>query len=408
MKIISISIIVGLIILAIIGCIIMSETDEVDPLELTFFQETYEESREQFRKLAVSLKKQFNNVEISRLMVPSEVGSDLSIDTIYFPAQNETKKILIMSSGVHGIEGFTGSAVQRYFMMKVLKFETLRNMGVLLIHSINPYGFKQERRVSENNVDMNRNFDVNKTLFSRKNEGYGKIIQYLNPQKKVKVGYFRNGFFFIKSIYYILRYKMESLRQSTLQGQYEFKEGIFYGGDDFERQKGWLERLILGKTRDYEYVLVIDLHTGYGERGKLHLLPGAVQDTERKALLERMFKDFTIDWPSTKNEFIIVRGSFRDYVGNLIADDKKYIGTVFEFGTLDSHKTVGSIRSLHNIILENQGFHHGYKNDKKEKIVKKRFREMFFPSSEIWRSQIMKQVSEILPILIDRFADIDS
>jgi hypothetical protein len=39
---------------------------------------------------------------------------------------------------------------------------------------------------------------------------------------------------------------------------------------------------------------------------------------------------------------------------------------VFEFGTLDSQTTMGSIKSLHNLIVENQGVHHGYKTKKDE------------------------------------------
>ncbi len=382
----------------------ISDKGEVDASKLTLFYESYDENREQFRLLAASFQNRFRDVEIGKHVLKSSIDSDLSIDTIYIPAQNETKRLVIMSSGVHGIEGFTGSAVQRYFMSEVLDEAVLRNMGVLLIHAINPYGFKYGRRASENNVDMNRNFNINKDLFLNKNEGYTRINHFLNPPKKAKAGYFGNSFFFIKTVYYILKYNMGALRQSTIQGQYEFKNGIFYGGNDFEQQKEWLERLISEKINGYEFVFVIDIHTGFGERGKLHYLPGNVKDTNRKILLETMFRGYTIDWPKTEKNFCIVRGGFVDCVGNLIPADKKYIGTVFEFGTLNSHKIVGSIRSLHNMILENQGFHHGYKNNKAEKIVKNRFREMFFPSSEIWRSQAMKQTSEILQVLIDRYA----
>jgi hypothetical protein len=373
-----------------------------------FFYETYDENRQQFKQLAASLQNQFEDVEISKFIVKSETDPDLSIDTIYIPAQNEAKRLLIMCSGIHGVEGFTGSAVQRYFMSEVLDKKVLKNMGVLLIHAINPYGFKYGRRVSENNVDMNRNFDISRELFNIKNEGYVKINQFLNPVGETNEGYLRNGFLFTKTLYYIFRYKMKTLRQSTVQGQFEFKKGIFYGGNDFEAQNQWLERLITSKTRNYSFVFVIDIHTGYGERGKLHYLPGNVQDAERRTLLETIFKDYVIDWPRREKDFYIVRGGFRDYVGNLIPDEKKYIGIVFECGTLNSHKTVGSVRSLHNVILENQGFHHGYKNDEAEESVKKRFREMFFPSSKIWRSQVMKQASEILPILIDRYAELNS
>ena len=215
----------------------ITDKGEVDSSMLTFFHETYDENREQFRRLAASLQREFSDVEISKCIVKSEVDSDLTIDAVYIPARNEAKKLMIMTSGVHGMEGFTGSAVQQYFMTEVLDGEVLQNMGVLLIHAINPYGFKYQRRVSENNVDMNRNFHINKDLFTKKNEGYASIYHFLNPQRKARAGYFRNSFFFLKSSYMITKYSMRALRQATVQGQYEFSTGIFYGGNDFEPQK---------------------------------------------------------------------------------------------------------------------------------------------------------------------------
>ena len=385
-----------------------ADKGEVDPSMLTFFHETYDENREQFRRLAASLQREFSDVEISKCIVKSEVDSDLTIDAVYIPAQNEAEKLLVMTSGVHGMEGFTGSAVQQYFMTKVLDGEVLQNMGVLLIHAINPYGFKYQRRVSENNVDMNRNFHSNKDLFAKKNEGYANIYHFLNPQGKARAGYFRNSLFFLKSSYLITKYSMRALRQATVQGQYEFSKGIFYGGNDFEPQKEWLERLITEKTNEYDLVFVIDIHTGLGERGKLHYLPGYVKELNRKTLLDTMFREHALEWPNTGKEFYLATGFFRQYVGSLISADKKYIRIAFEYGTLDSQSIIGSIRSLHNMILENQGFHHGYENSKIENLVKHRFKEMFFPSSKVWRYQIMKQTSEILPVLIERYAQLNS
>lgn len=385
-----------------------ADKGEVDPSMLTFFHETYDENREQFRRLAASLQREFSDVEISKCIVKSEVDSDLTIDAVYIPAQNEAEKLLVMTSGVHGMEGFTGSAVQQYFMTKVLDVEVLQNMGVLLIHAINPYGFKYHRRVSENNVDMNRNFHSSKDLFAKKNEGYASIYHFLNPQGKARAGYFGNSLFFLESSYMISKYSMRALRQATVQGQYEFSKGIFYGGNDFEPQKEWLERLIAEKTNDYELVFVIDIHTGLGERGKLHYLPGYLQELNRKTLLDTMFREHALEWPNTGKEFYLATGFFRQYVGSLISADKKYIRIAFEYGTLNSQSIIGSIRSLHNMILENQGFHHGYENSKIENLVKHRFKEMFFPSSKVWRYQIMKQTSEILPVLIERYAQLNS
>ena len=386
----------------------IADKGEVDPSMLSFFHESYDENRERFRRLAASLQREFSDVEISKCIVKSKVDSDLTIDAVYVPPRSKAKKLLIMTSGVHGMEGFTGSAVQQHFMTKVLDGAVLQNMGVLLIHAINPYGFKYQRRVSENNVDMNRNFHSNKDLFTRKNEGYASIYHFLNPQRKVRAGYFSNSLFFLQASYMISKYLMRALRQATVQGQYEFSKGIFYGGNDFEPQKEWLERLITEKTNGYEFVFVIDIHTGLGERGKLHYLPGYDQDPNSETLLEQLFKGYTIDWPNKEREFYTVTGMFRQYVGSLLSADKKYIRIAFEYGTLNSQSIFGSIRSIHNMILENQGFHHGYENSKAENLVTHRFREMFFPSSKIWRSQIMKQTSEMLPVLIERYAQLNA
>ena len=386
----------------------IEDKGEVDPSMLTFFRETYDENREQFRRLADSLRREYNDVEISKYTVKSRVDSDLTIDAVYIPAQKEAKKLIIMTSGVHGIEGFTGSAVQQYFMTKVLHGEALEDMGVLLIHAVNPYGFKYERRVTENNVDMNRNFHTNKDLFAGKNEGYTRIYSFLNPHSKVKTGYFRNGLFFTKTVYKIIKFSMKTLRSSTVEGQYEFSNGIFYGGNDFEPQKQWLEHLLSEKTNDYAFVFLIDLHTGLGERGKLHYLPGYARAPNGNPLLEHLFNDYTIDWPTTGKEFYIPRGLFRQYVRDLISTDQKFIRVAFEYGTLNSQYIIGASRSLHNMIIENQGFHQGYENSETEILVKRRFREMFFPSSKIWRSQIMKQTGAILPLLLDRYAALNS
>jgi len=50
-----------------------------------------------------------------------------------------TDKILLHLSGVHGVEGFTGSAIQTAILREA--FELPNNLAVLLVHAVNPYGF---------------------------------------------------------------------------------------------------------------------------------------------------------------------------------------------------------------------------------------------------------------------------
>ena len=64
---------------------------------------------------------------------------------------------IVVSSGLHGVEGFLGSAIQ-LAMLEELKADTAKNIRWVFIHAINPFGFAQIRRFNEDNVDLNRNF----------------------------------------------------------------------------------------------------------------------------------------------------------------------------------------------------------------------------------------------------------
>ena len=84
-----------------------------------------------------------------------------------------------------------------------------------------------------------------------------------------------------------------------------------------------------------------------------------------------------------------------------------YIPMVFEFGTLDIQTTMGSIMSLHNMIVENQGFHHNYKTKKDETKINKGLLEMYYPSSENWKSKAIEDAKIILSKSMKQFQSIE-
>ena len=73
-----------------------------------------------------------------------------------------TGPLLLHMSGVHGVEGHAGSAIQCKWLDMVAKKEVALPNGVtvVIVHVMNPYGFKHGRRYNENNVDLNRNMLV--------------------------------------------------------------------------------------------------------------------------------------------------------------------------------------------------------------------------------------------------------
>lgn len=402
----------GIIVLAIIVSTISynnywakDPNGKVIPENLSYYHETYEECRADFLKNTQILSKKFDNVQIDKFNVNSEVDNDLSIDYCYIPAQKQTEKLLIVNSGTHGIEGYTGSAIQQMFMQEILLKEDLDKMGILLIHGINPYGFKYHRKVTENNVDMNRNWVINAKEFDSPNDGYAQLSDMLMPEGEVKTGNLRNKFFHLVAIAKILKESMPVLRQAALQGQYDFDKGIYYGGKAPEPQGEFMKTLLKNTMEEYDIVMNLDLHTAFGERGKLHIFLDPIEDPVVKNGIETIFDDVEIDWGSGE-DFYTIHGEYIGWAGSL-CDSALYLPMLFEFGTLDSQKTFGSLKSIQIMINENQGAHYGYKNEKQEKKVKHLFDEMYYPSSPVWRSKVITDSREMMEMMLTNFRNLN-
>ena len=377
---------------------------EVNQTVQKYFHNSYDDSKSAFIAQANSLKTKFDSVQLFSRNVPSKIDNNLTIDFCYVPAQKETEKLIIITSGTHGVEGYVGSAVQQMLMSEILTGEILDEVGVLLVHSVNPFGFKYSRRVTENNVDFNRNCDTEQTLFSSENEGYGKLLGMLNPEGKVNSGSLKNKFFMLIAINELIKKSMGSLRQAILQGQYKYTKGLYFGGVDFEPQIAILGDVFKTYSADYDTVFNIDLHTGYGSRGEAHLFPNPIDDVKVKTALENVFEGYTINWGDS-DDFYIINGSFTDYIGKLLSD-KFYLPMVLEFGTLNSQSTVGSIKSIHNMVMENQGVQHGFKSAKDSIKIMDSFMEMYNPTSEKWRTKVMDDSRIMLKKTLENYGDL--
>jgi Protein of unknown function (DUF2817) len=377
---------------------------EPDQALLDYFEPGYDQSRDAFRRLAERLSRAYRDVERGAIEVPGKRDSDLTIDWVYIPAQAQPRRLLIVTSGTHGAEGPAGAAVQRHFMAEVLPKTDLTEMGVLLVHALNPFGFRHMRRVTENNVDLNRNLDVTPALFAGQNPGYRTISEVLNPEQPVDLGSMAHRLFGERSVLLILRHGMPTLRQAALQGQYELAHGIYFGGQGFEPQKAGLESLIRRIAPGHGAVMTIDLHTGYGERGTLHLYPNPPLVPRIEDDTETVFAGYHIDWPQKDPTFYSTTGGLIDWIGKMLdLEAQRYVPMVFEYGTLNSQTTPGSLDSIHRLVVENQGYQRGHATPADEEEVRRRFHEMFYPSSPRWRTEIIRATAAMWPGILERF-----
>ena len=378
-----------------------------DPAALAWFVDDYAAARRDFLDRGDALAAQLRGVQCFAVPVPSRRGvPDLYVDGLYIPAQGEhRRRLLVVSSGVHGVEGPTGSAVQRMVMHDFLTAEALNgplaDTGVLLLHAVNPYGFANWRRFTENNVDLNRNASTSDDLYRTVNAGYPLVDPLINPQGPADAGSLANRLFHLRAVAMIAQHGMPALRQAVLQGQYQVPRGIYYGGQALEPQLQVLGPLLRPILDAYPLSMVIDLHTGYGARGTLHLFLDPPRDPRAREGLETVFAGHAIDWASG-SDFYTVTGDFAGWLGQLRSGGL-HLPAVFEYGTMDSQKTLGAIKSLHVTLLENQGVQHGYATEADRSRIEHDYREMFYPSSPQWRTKVIQDSRAMFRAVLDRW-----
>jgi predicted deacylase len=81
--------------------------------------------------------------------------------------------------GTHGVEGYSGVSVAIDWLRHYAPRWSARDIGVLCVHALNPYGFAWDRRVTHEGCDLNRNFmDFPAPPH---NERYAEIAELLLP-----------------------------------------------------------------------------------------------------------------------------------------------------------------------------------------------------------------------------------
>ena len=206
---------------------------------------------------------------------------DLSIDIAVF-GNSKPSRTVLHTSGLHGVEGFAGSAIQLKLMDTMP--ELPEDGAVIFAHILNPYGMAWLRRVNESNVDLNRNFLSENESYSGAPMAYQKLDSMLNPESTP--GF---DFFLLRTTGCILRYGYNSLKQAIVGGQYEYPKGLFFGGSKLEegpnRYTEWLSEHI-GAS---QHVVAIDIHTGLGKSGVDTLLVEGEPDSLLYQKLQDVF-----------------------------------------------------------------------------------------------------------------------
>ncbi len=194
--------------------------------------------------------------------LPGRDGEDLAMDVARDGAP-DADKLLIVSSACHGVEGYCGSGVQVFALHDAEWREKARAAGVavLYIHALNPYGFSHIRRVTHENVDLNRNFhDFTQPLPA--NDAYREIHPLLLPPA------WPPGPENTAAVQHYIATRGEAAWQAAItRGQHEFDGGLFFGGTAPTWSNRTLRQVLRQHGTPARRIAWIDLHTGLGPSG---------------------------------------------------------------------------------------------------------------------------------------------
>jgi hypothetical protein len=308
-------------------------------------------------------------------------GGDLATDVARLGPKDATR-VLVVESGTHGVEGFCGSAIQLGLLRSPPALP--EDTAILLVHALNPHGFAWVRRVTEDNVDLNRHFvDFSKPL--PENPGYDELAHALLPKRWDQEALAMAG----RTLEaYRAKHGERAFVVGTGGGQYRHPNGLFFGGT----KPGW-SRETVGKICNEHlagarHAALVDIHSGLGPYGYGEPLttldPGSPEEQRARAWYGSELRNTrTPDSPYAGTEASIITG----YTKNAPWAAWTPIG--LEFGTRPREDVRRALRHEHWL--------HAYGDPKgpDAPAIKAALMDVFCPDEPEWRKKVWERGREI-------------
>ncbi len=192
------------------------------------------------------------------------------------------------------------------------------------------------------------NFLLSGERFEGSSDGYARLDPFLNPRRPPSPW----EPFALKALWLIAKHGIPALRQSVAGGQYDFPQGLFFGGKEPSRTQQLLAENMPRWLRGSKCVVHLDFHTGLGRQGECKLLIDySLTETQRRRLTDWFGAD-SFEACDASGISYDARGGFgRWCVSQKLAPH--YLFACAEFGTY------GSVQVLSGLRAENQAHHWG-------------------------------------------------
>jgi hypothetical protein len=353
-----------------------------------FFSPDYRTARARFRTAAAAFGGATEAFPIAA-QGPDGQPHDLMIDAAVLGDERPRRAVLV-TGGLHGVEGFFGSAVQSALLEEALRdWRPPAGAAAVFLHALCPFGFDQLRRTNEDNVDLNRNFLRPGDAYAGSPPGYTDLDPLLNPPQAPG----RGDFFIPRFWWTALRRGPRAVRTAVAAGQYEFPRGIFFGGRGPSATQRVLAEHLPRWLGAADRILHLDFHTGLGPWATYKLLTGRAEGSSHHSWLRERFGP-AVESVQTGATAYENRGGIDEWVEALFADRDCY-SICAEFGTYGLFRVLAALRA------ENQAHHWGRDNPLAREVAKRRLCEVFAPADRGWRRTVVAQGVELVRRAID-------
>ena len=310
-------------------------------------------------------------------------GEDLAMDVV-LDGTPDAKQLLIISSACHGVEGYCGSGVQIHALQNSAWREAAKAQGVavLYIHALNPHGFSHVRRVTHENVDINRNFqDFSKPL--PENAPYKEIEPLLLPE--VWPPDAANTAAIQK---FIVERGMNALQAAVSKGQHDFPEGLFFGGKSPTWSNLTVRQVLQKYGQRCQKLAWIDLHTGLGPSGLGERIFACADDAAAFERAKKWWGEVTSIYDGSSTSAFLTGLMWMSAYQE--CPQAEYTGIAMEYGTQPQLQVMQALRGDHWLHL------HPEAPDALRQKIKQDLMDAFYVDTDEWRTQIVDQAMDAM------------
>jgi hypothetical protein len=343
-----------------------------------FFAQSYAEARSKFLAAAAAAGL---DVQSHAHPLLGRDGEALAMDVARLgPA--DARALLVVSSGCHGAEGYCGSGVQNALLADTAFHEAARAGGVavLYVHALNPYGFSWVRRTTQENVDLNRNWqDFDSAAPLPRNAGYEEIARHVVPAAWPPSAENEAAL-----AAYAAAHGQRALQTALSQGQYSHPEGIFFGGHRPTWSRQTLAHVLEQHAQRCEHLGWIDLHTGLGPSGHGELIFADRNDAASLARARAWWgADVTSMYDGSSASAELTGLLFHSVY--LHCPQAQYTGIALEYGTLPMDEVMTALRA------DQWLYNHPEASAEQRTAIKRQMRDAFYVDTPLWKRQIVEQ-----------------